>query len=359
MLENKSFSQIIGSSTMPYLNQLADSSALLSQSYAASTPYMVTPTGGAPRASTPTAITTATWTKQAQFTHALPSRGSQTNYFNFYTGHNQGFLPDWFQQTGSGRTVPANSAAYQDQYGNLLMDVNGVPTPSFSGEIGLSNELVTQYLRPSLPFTTPNLGAAIINQGFTFATFSESLPYPSFNGKNTTLSPTTAGYTAALAAASESASDSASIYARRHNPAINWIDFRNYGVTTSGYTKTITAAQQRFLIPMSSNLGFVNTVDLDSTKYPGFAVDKNGVSNNGDFTNLPTVSIVVPNNMDNIHSSTRDAADAGFLLWVLQARAKAYAFSVSRRRLKPYSTLSQSMYSTSGGIVFKAAAKSS
>jgi hypothetical protein len=293
ILENRSFKELIGSVDMPYLNQLAAASALLTKSYAAPTPYNIIPTGGVPLAADAKNLTTTAWTIGAKFVHALPARGSQTNYFYQFAGHNQGFVPDWFQQPGSGRMASATLPAYQDQYGNTLVDANGKPAPSFKGEIGLSNELVTSFPNVSLPFTTPNLGAAIIEQGLSFATFSESLPYPSYNDK--AFNPTGV----------------ADGYARRHNPAINWINF-------SIYAKTIASDKLRFTLPVSCNLAMTNTVDPDGTKYPGFIVDKDGKA--ASFDVLPTVSLVVPNNMDNIHTGTLVAADA----W-LKANIKPYA----------------------------------
>jgi len=294
ILENKSFSELIdskdgsGNVLMPYLNQLASASALLTKSYAAPTPYGFVPTGGVPIATDPANLATTTWTKGPAFVHPLAARGSQTNYFYQFAGHNQGFLPDWFLQPGSGRmlgsTAPYN-VAFQDQYGNLLVDGNGLPKPSFSGEIGLSNELVTSFPNVNLPFTTPNLGAAIMGAGFSFATFSESLPYPSYNEK-------------AAAAVSNGQADG---YARRHNPAINWINFSAYG-------KTVAADKLRFTLPVSSNLAMANTTDPDGTKYPGFGVDKNGQAVS--FDQLPTVSLVVPDNQSNIHTGTKAACDA-------------------------------------------------
>ena len=293
ILENRSFKELIGSTDMPYLNQLAAASALLTKSYAAPTPYNIIPTGGAPIAADPKNLTTTTWTMGPRFTHALPARGSQANYFYEFAGHNQGFLPDWFQQPGSGRMASAALPAYQDQYGNTLVDANGKPAPSFTGEVGLSNELVTSFSNVVLPFTTPNLGAAIIEQGLTFATFSESLPYPSYNDK--AFNPTGV----------------ADGYARRHNPAINWINF-------SIYARTIASDKLRFTLPVSCNLAMLNTVDPDGTRYAGFMLDKDGKA--ASFDALPTVSLVVPNNMDNIHTGTMAAADA----W-LKANIKPYA----------------------------------
>jgi phosphatidylinositol-3-phosphatase len=176
-------------------------------------------------------------------------------------------------------------AAYQDQYGNVLLDANGNPKPVFSGEIGLSNELVTAFPNVSLPFATPNLGAALIKSGYSFASFSESLPYPSFNGKD-------------APAVSNGATDG---YARRHNPGINWINFPAYG-------KTLSVEKQAFALPLSANLAMVNTVDPDGTKYPGFGVDKNGFPSS--FSQLPTVSLVVPDNQSNIHTGSKAVCDA-------------------------------------------------
>lgn len=301
ILENKS--QLIGTSAdMPYLNSLAAASASMTQSYAAPTPYNLIPIGGAVQATDAANPTTSAWTMGAQFSHPLPARGSQTNYMYQFSGHNQGLLPDWFSCPGSGRTTLSSYAAFllQDQYGNVFTDGAGTPTPKFTGEAGLSNELLTDFADGTistslqLPFTTPNLGAAILQTGYTFATFSESLPSPTYNGKDY-----------------EASAGVADGYARRHNPAINWINFPAYG-------KTVAADKQRFLVPVSSNLSMTNTVDDNGVKYPGFAVDKDG--NAASFDQLPTVSIVVPNDQDNIHTGTKAAADA----W-LEANIKPYA----------------------------------
>jgi hypothetical protein len=298
ILENKSFNELIGSQdssgklVMPCLNQLAATSALLTRSYAAPTPYGIVPSGGVPLAADPANLATTSWTTGAPFTHALPARGSQTNYFYQFAGHNQGFLPDWFLQPGSGRPMggaASGHVALQDEYGNVLVDASGQPQPSFSGEVGISNELVTSFPNVNLPFTTPNLGAAVVRAGFTFATFSESLPHPSFNGKD-------------AVSVTNGAADG---YARRHNPAINWINFSAYG-------KSLTPEQRQFTLPVSANLAMVNTVDPDGTRYPGFGVDKDGKATG--FDQLPTVSLVVPDNQSNIHTGTQAACDA----WLAQ-----------------------------------------
>lgn len=263
ILENSSFQDLVDSADMSYLKELADAGALMTNSYAAPTPYGIVPAGGPFGATPPTA-----------FVHPLPARGSQTNYFYQFAGHNQGFLPDWFQSPGSGRL----GTAYADPYGNTL------PAAVANTEIGLSNEYVPDYLPPSKrPFTTPNLGAALIQHGHTYATFSESLPHPLFDAKLYNPVGVTDGY------------------ARRHNPGINWINFPSLNTT-------VPADKQRFLLPVSSNLALAATVDPDGNKYPGFGVDKDG--NPVGFDALPTVSVVVPNNMNNRHTGSKSACDA-------------------------------------------------
>lgn len=74
----------------------------------------------------------------------------------------------------------------------------------------------------------------------------------------------------------------------------------------------------RFTLPVGANLSMDNTVDTGGAKYPGFAADKDGKAASLDA--LPTVPLVVPNNMENIHTGTFKASDA----W-LQAHIKPYA----------------------------------
>ncbi len=263
ILENSSFQDLIGNADLSYLKELADNSALMMNSYAAPTPYGIVPTGGPFGANPSTA-----------FVHPLPARGSQANYFYQFSGHNQGFLPDWFQSPGSGRI----GTAYSDQYGNTL------PTAVTNTEIGLSNELVTTYLLgQKRVFTTPNMGAGIIQAGYSFATFSESLPHPLFDEKLFNPTGVTDGYV------------------RRHNPAINWINFPSLNVS-------IPADKQRFVLPVASNLATAATVDPSGKKYPGFGVDNDGKA--ASFDTLPTVSIVVPNNINNRHTGSKSACDA-------------------------------------------------
>jgi phosphatidylinositol-3-phosphatase len=92
------------------------------------------------------------------------------------------------------------------------------------------------------PFTTPNLGRQFIDSGYSFATYSEGLPEVGYNG------------------------DSMGLYVRRHNPATNWM-----GTSTNQ-------------IPPTTNQPF--------TAFPS------------DYTQLPTVSFVIPDLNNDMHNGT-------------------------------------------------------
>ena len=257
ILENKSVQEIIGDPEMPYLNALAQESALVTRAYFAQIPYGTIPAGYAAR---------------------LPARPSQPNYLYLFSGHHQGMLPSWFRDPAS----PYIGTAINDPAGNRLQrKIANTP-------IGIGNNLIPASMRP---FATPNLGAALIASGGSFASFSESLPYPGYDGKD------------------DPAPDK-DLYRRKHNPAINWIDFGG---------RPVAADQRTFLLPVEVNLGFTNTTDPgDGTRYRGFAVDAQG--NRSGFERLPTVSIVVPNEQHDMHSAGKRACDE----W-LEAQIKPYA----------------------------------
>jgi len=85
----------------------------------------------------------------------------------------------------------------------------------------------------------PNLAAALINKGFSFGIYSESMPHT--------------GYTGCFAEGDH--------YARKHNPAVNWQDDN---------------------VPAAVNMTF--------REFPG------------DYASLPTVAMVVPNQVNDMHS---------------------------------------------------------
>ena len=257
ILENKSFPGIIGDRELPYLNGLAKQGALMTRAYFAQTPYGIVPAGYSAR---------------------LPTRPSQPNYLYLFSGHHQGVLPSWFQDPAS----PYTGTAINDASGKRL------PAPLSNTPIGIGNNVIPASMRP---FTTPNLGAALIASGRSFASFSESLPYPRYD-------------------AAGDPSPVADLYRRKHNPAINWIGLGS---------RSVSADQSKNVLPVESNLGFTETTDPhDGTRYRGFAVDAQG--NRIGFDQLPTVSIVVPNEQHDMHSAGKPACDE----W-LETHIKPYA----------------------------------
>jgi hypothetical protein len=139
---------------------------------------------------------------------------SQPNYLEFYSGSNQGLLTD--SRPGS-NSEPLSSPP---------------------------------------PFDTPNLGAALRNAGYSFATYSQTLPSVGFDG------------------------DSSGAYQRKHNPVANWMN------------DTSPAANQ---LPSSVNQPFTTFEAIAATP--------------GGFANLPTVCYVVPDQDFDMHDGTIEAAD--------------------------------------------------
>lgn len=135
-----------------------------------------------------------------------------------------------------------------------------------------SNQGVIQDGRPGTsaepfsvppPWNTPNLGAALRNAGFSFAIYSESLPSVGFDGDAATTVP------------------GQNQYERKHNPAANWVNDAN---PTGNYLAS-------------------------SVNQPFSTFQAIGASA-GSFAGLPTVSIVVPNEQNDMHDGTIAQADA-------------------------------------------------
>lgn len=107
---------------------------------------------------------------------------------------------------------------------------------------GSTQGVTSNNLPAGLPFITPNLGADLFANAKTFIGYSESLPSVGFTG------------------------EVSGAYVRKHNPWVNW-----QGTATNG-------------IPLTSNQPF--------TAFPI------------NYNNLPTVSIVVPNQDNDMHNGT-------------------------------------------------------
>ena len=150
----------------------------------------------------------------------------------------------------------------------LLTQSYGLTHPSQPNYImffsGNNQGIVNNNIPLNQPFTTPNLGASILNKGLTFTGYSEDLP---FAGSNDSIS-------------------SNGLYARKHNPWVNWQNSATNG------------------IPASLNKPFS---DFPTT-----------------YTSMPTVSIVVPNLNNDMHDGSIAMCDAwmqsnldGYVQWCI------------------------------------------
>jgi acid phosphatase len=158
---------------------------------------------------------------------------------------------------GSGQAPYINSLAAEAA---LFTDAHAVAHPSEPNYLALYAGSTFGLASDACPqeYTAPNLSAEALAHGMTFTGYSESMPR--------------AGYTDCTAGNPLNPS-----YARKHNP---WADFAD--------------------VPSTSNQPF--------TSFPE------------DFTQLPTIAFVVPNQQDDMHSGSIAAGDA----W-LQHQLGAYA----------------------------------
>lgn len=159
----------------------------------------------------------------------------------------------WYSNVVGYSSAPYINGLIADSNAALFTQSYAITHPSQPNYIHLfsgSNQGVTNDDDPkSLPFTTPNLGASLLAKGLTFSGFAEDLP--------------SVGFT-------DSASGN---YVRRHSPWIDWQDSPTNG------------------IPAVLNQPF--------TSFPT------------DFSQLPTVSFVIPNLAHDMHSpqGSRAAGD--------------------------------------------------
>jgi hypothetical protein len=165
--------------------------------------------------------------------------------------------------------------------GALMTSSHGTEHPSqpnyldlFSGFNQVQPATDNYPLNPSLtdptattatnPFTTPNLGASLLTAGYSFKTYSEDLP------------------------AVGSLVDSNGDYKHKHNPSANW------------QSNTPDPAGNHTL-PASTNAPFFTSTG------GRFFGDAASVS---DFSGLPTVSFVVPNQQNDMHDGSILQGDA-------------------------------------------------
>jgi len=154
--------------------------------------------------------------------------------------------------------------------GALLTGMYGITHPSQPNYLhlfsGSSQGQMSNDVPGSQPFTTANLGAALAAVGRTFTGYSESLPAVGYQGDSHSFNPPL------------------NEYVRKHNPWMNW------------------------LAPTPNGNQLATTVAQPFTSFPS------------DYTTLPSVSFVIPNERHNMHDGSVAEADA----W-LQANLSAYA----------------------------------
>ena len=148
--------------------------------------------------------------------------------------------------------APYINSIFNDLYTAVLTKSFALTHPSQPNYLmlfsGSAQGVVNDNVPSGLPFTAPNLGASLLQNGFTFNGYSETMP--------------SVGYTNATSGK----------YARKHNPWVNW-----QGTGTNG-------------IPPASNLPF--------TYFPA------------NFDSLPSLSFVIPNLNNDMHDGTIAAGDA-------------------------------------------------
>lgn len=168
------------------------------------------------------------------------------------------------QIVGSAAAPYITSLANGGAYFSKSYAIEHPSQPNYLDLFAGGNQGVTDDNLPAnLPFSSPNLAANLRAKGFTFADYSESLP----NSGLTTDSSIGGGYR------------------RKHNPVVNWQN-----------DASPTANQ----VPSSMN--------RDLSAFPT------------DFTQLPTVSFVIPTQNNDMHDGSIATGDA----W-LKAKMDAYA----------------------------------
>ena len=144
------------------------------------------------------------------------------------------------------------------QYGALMTEsyaTNGASQPNYLQLFSGSDQGVSDNTIQATPFNTPNLSSALSAKGLSFTGYSESLPSVGFDG------------------ASYSSVAGQNQYVRKHNPWVNW-QGASANAVQPGQTQPFTS-------------------------FPA-----------GNFSALPTVSIVVPNEQNNMHDGSRAGGDA-------------------------------------------------
>ena len=190
----------------------------------------------------------SSWSVSSNFTTANSTTLPVPDHIVILIEENHGYS----QVIGSSSAPYINTLA-NDAMSTLFTQAYGIEHPSQPNYLDLfsgGNQGVTNNNVPSAHFTTPNLARELLNAGRTFISYSQNLP--------------SAGYDGA----------SSGKYMRKHNPVTNWMG---------------TGTNQ---VPAALNQPF--------TSFPS------------DYSTLPTVSFVVPDQDYDMHDGTIATADTWF-----------------------------------------------
>lgn len=165
---------------------------------------------------------------------------------------------------GYSQVVGSDNAPYINeliQSGALFTNSHGIGHPSqpnylvlFSGNNqGVKND---NCLQDKTPFTTSNLGASLLQNGFTFKGYAQTMPSDGYLDCQYKISALTNSY----------------LYARKHAPWVNWLG--------------------------NKENNFPDSLSLPMSKFPI------------DYNSLPTVSFVIPDMDNDMHNSGKPGADA-------------------------------------------------
>jgi hypothetical protein len=161
---------------------------------------------------------------------------------------------DYSQINGSSSAPYINSLKAQGAWFTSSHAIEHPSQPNYLDLYSGSNQGVTDDTvpPPGSQYTTANLGAGLKAKGLTFGGYSETMPSVGYTGGSSGTAPNT--------------------YQRKHNP---WVDWQGTGTNQ---------------IPSAWNMPFAGF-------FPG------------DFTTLPTVSIVVPNQNNDMHDGSISTGD--------------------------------------------------
>jgi len=166
---------------------------------------------------------------------------------------------------GFDQVIGAPEAPYINKLaeeGALFTNSHGVTHPSqpnyialYSGDLqGVEGD---ECLEDTVPYTTSNLGAALIKAGHTFVGYGEDMPYEGYRGCYYKKSELTGS----------------SLYGRKHCPWVNWLGSKKENRLPDSISRPMTA-------------------------FPS------------DFSKLPTVAFVIPNMDNDMHNHSENFGDS-------------------------------------------------